>query len=65
MTSETPEVVQVRDVRSFERCEKLLDSLATELDSLPAAMEPWKKVTNITKSCMTGLMILKSKLIKT
>ena len=44
MTSETPEVVEVRE--QFERCEKLWDSLTTGLDSLPAAMEPWKKVTS-------------------
>lgn len=44
MTSETPEVVQFRE--EFERCEKLWNSLTTGLQSLPAAMEPWKKVTS-------------------
>lgn len=44
MTSETPEVVQVKE--EFERCEKLWNSLTTGLQSLPAAMEPWKKVTS-------------------
>jgi hypothetical protein len=39
-----PDTVEIRE--QFERCEKLWTSLQSGVDALPAAMEPWKKLTN-------------------
>ena len=39
-----PDIVEICE--QFERCEKLWSSLQSGIDALPAAMEPWKKLTN-------------------
>ena len=44
MTSESADVIQVKE--QFEKCEKMWTSLKTGVDALPAAMEPWRKVTS-------------------
>ena len=43
-TGDSPDIVEIRE--RFERCEKGWGSLKSGVDALPAAMEPWKKVTN-------------------
>ena len=42
--SDGPDTVEIRE--QFERCEKLWTTLQGGVDALPAAMEPWKKLTN-------------------
>ena len=43
-TGENPDIVEFRE--RFERIEKMWSSLKNGVEALPAAMEPWKKVTN-------------------
>ena len=40
---EAPEVVEVTE--QFEKCERMWGALKTGVDSLPAAIEPWKRLT--------------------
>ena len=44
MTSESEDIVQVK--QHFEKCEKMWAGFKTGVDALPAAMEPWRKVTS-------------------
>ena len=43
-SGESPDIVEIRE--QFERCEKMWGSLQSGVDALPAAMEPWKKLTS-------------------
>ena len=44
MSSENPEVVQVRE--QFERCEKMWEGLKTGVGSLEETVKPWRKITS-------------------
>ena len=44
MASESADIVRVKE--QFEKCEKMWTSLKAGVDALPAAMEPWRKVTS-------------------